>query len=166
MKKGGIRGWGLGVNTTEPIELAMDLEETKPDICLSATQYTLLQHERALQRMMKKAEEENVGIIIGGPYNSGVLLGEDNYNYAPAPQEIIERVSRLNEIGQKNNVPLKAAALQFSTAHPAVRAVIPGSTRPEHIKEDVEMIQRNIPQDFWNDLIDKGFISPSAPLPG
>ncbi|MFG6115664.1 aldo/keto reductase [Halobacillus sp. MO56] len=164
-EEGVIRSWGLGVNTTEPIELAMDLEETQPDMCLSATQYTLLQHEKALQRMMKKAKEKNVDIVVGSPYNSGVLLGGDHYNYEKAPQEIIEHVNQLKEIGQQYDVPLKAAALQFSTAHPAVRAVIPGSTRPDRIKEDIEMIQRDIPKEFWETLVEKGFISPEAPLP-
>lgn len=164
-EEGVIRSWGLGVNTTEPIELAMDLEETQPDMCLSATQYTLLQHEKALQRMMKKAEEKNVNIVVGSPYNSGVLLGGDHYNYEKAPKDIIERVNQLREIGQQYDVPLKAAALQFSTSHPAVRAVIPGSTRPDRIKEDIEMIQRDIPKEFWETLVDKGFISSEAPLP-
>ncbi|SDZ77666.1 D-threo-aldose 1-dehydrogenase [Thalassobacillus cyri] len=164
-EEGVIRSWGLGVNTTEPIELAMELEETQPDMCLSATQYTLLQHEKALQRMMKKAEEKNVDIVVGSPYNSGVLLGGDHYNYEKAPQEIIEHVNKLKEIGQQYDVPLKAAALQFSTSHPAVRAVIPGSTRPDRIKEDIEMIQREIPKEFWETLVDKGFVSPEAPLP-
>ncbi|GGC75674.1 D-threo-aldose 1-dehydrogenase [Thalassobacillus devorans] len=164
-EEGVIRSWGLGVNTLEPIELAMDFEETQPDMCLSATQYTLLQHERALQRMMKKAEEKNIDIVVGSPYNSGVLLGGDHYNYEKAPQEIIDHVNQLKEIGEKYDVPLKAAALQFSTTHPAVRAVIPGSTRPDRIKEDIEMIQRDIPNEFWETLVDKGFISPDAPLP-
>ncbi|KGP72005.1 aldo/keto reductase [Pontibacillus yanchengensis] len=164
-EEGVIGSWGLGVNTTEPIELAMELEETKPDVCLSATQYTLLQHERALQRMMTTAEEKDVDIVVGSPYNSGVLLGGDHFNYAKAGSDIIERVNQMNEIGKKYNVPLKAAALQFSTSHPAVKSVIPGSTRPDRIKEDLEMIQRNIPNDFWHELVKKGFISSNAPLP-
>ncbi|MYL33667.1 aldo/keto reductase [Pontibacillus yanchengensis] len=166
LKDEGVIGcWGLGVNTTEPIELAMELEETKPDVCLSATQYTLLQHERALQRMMVTAEEKDVDIVVGSPYNSGVLLGGDHFNYAKAGPDIIDRVNQMNEIGKKYDVPLKAAALQFSTSHPAVKSVIPGSTRPDRIKEDIEMIQRNIPNDFWHELVNKGFISSNAPLP-
>ncbi|WP_153463953.1 aldo/keto reductase [Sediminibacillus terrae] len=164
-EEGVIRSWGLGVNTTEPIELAMMLEETQPDVCLSATQYTLLQHEHALQRMMPTAEKKGIDIVVGSPYNSGVLLGGDHYNYEKAGPEILDRVNRLNEIGKKYDVPLKAAALQFSTAHPAVKAVIPGSTHPGRIKEDIEMIQRDIPGDFWNELVDKGFVSANAPLP-
>jgi D-threo-aldose 1-dehydrogenase len=164
-EEGVIRSWGLGVNTTEPIELAMDLEETKPDVCLSATQYTLLQHDKALQRMMAKAEENDVDIVVGSPYNSGVLLGGDHFNYEKAGDDIINHVNQLKEIGQKYNVPLKAAALQFSTSHPAVKSVIPGSTRPDRIKEDLEMIQQDIPKEFWEELVSKGFVSSQAPLP-
>ncbi|RWZ58632.1 aldo/keto reductase [Halobacillus fulvus] len=164
-EEGVIKSWGLGVNTTEPIELAMELEETKPDVCLSATQYTLLQHERALQRMLPTAEKEHVDIVVGSPYNSGVLLGGDHYNYAKAGKDILDHVNKLNEIAQKYKVSLKAAALQFSTAHPAVKSVIPGSTRPDRIKEDLAMIQTDIPKEFWQDLVDRGFVSQHAPLP-
>jgi D-threo-aldose 1-dehydrogenase len=164
-EEGVIKSWGLGVNTTEPIEIAMDLEEFRPDICLSATQYTLLQHDRALQRMMKTAEEKDVAIVVGAPYNSGVLLGGDHYNYEKADGDIIAKVNQLKEISNRYDVPLKAAALQFSTSHPAVKSVIPGSTRPDRIKEDIEMIQRDIPKAFWDELLQKGFISPNAPLP-
>ncbi|MBN9654432.1 aldo/keto reductase [Halobacillus sp. GSS1] len=164
-EEGVIRSWGLGVNTTEPIELAMELEETRPDVCLSATQYTLLQHDRALQRMMTMAEEKDVDIVVGSPYNSGALFGGEHYNYENAGADIIGRVNQLKEIGDKYNVPLKAAALQFSTAHPAVKSVIPGSTRPDRIKEDLEMIQRDIPKAFWEELVERGFVSTLAPLP-
>lgn len=164
-EEGVIRSWGLGVNTTEPIELAMELEETRPDVCLSATQYTLLQHDRALQRMMTMAEEKDVDIVVGSPYNSGVLFGGDHYNYEKAGADIIGRVNQLKEIGDKYDVPLKAAALQFSTAHPAVKSVIPGSTRPDRIKEDLEMIQREIPKAFWDELVERGYVSAQAPLP-
>ncbi|WP_226582078.1 aldo/keto reductase [Halobacillus litoralis] len=164
-EEGVIRGWGLGVNTTEPIELAMELDEMRPDVCLSATQYTLLQHERALERMMTSAEEKGVDIVVGSPYNSGVLLGGDHFNYEKADAAIIGRVNQLKEIGEKYDVPLKAAALQFSTAHMAVKSVIPGSTRPDRIKEDLEMIQRDIPTKFWIELVERGFVSSKAPLP-
>lgn len=164
-EEGIIKGWGLGVNTTEPIEVAMDLEDNRPNINLSATQYTLLQHEHALERMMPKAKEQDVDIVVGSPYNSGALFGGDHFNYAPADSEIIGRVNQLQEIADKHGIHLKAAALQFSTAHPAVKSVIPGSTRPDRIKEDLEMIQTDIPSEFWEELVDRGFVSPDAPLP-
>ena len=163
--EGVINGWGLGVNTTEPIELAMDMDQAAPTMSLSATQYTLLQHEHALQRMMPAAQEKGVGIVVGGPFNSGALLGGDYFDYAAIPPQVQERISALTEIGRRHGVSLKAAALQFSTAHPAVAAVIPGSSRPERIKEDVAAMKAEIPGAFWDELLEKKLISAQAPLP-
>ncbi|WP_079529226.1 aldo/keto reductase [Halobacillus hunanensis] len=164
-EEGVINSWGIGVNTTEPIELALELEDANPDLCLQATQYTLLNHDRALQRLMPTAQEKGVGIVVGSPYNSGVLLGGSHYNYEKAPSEIMTKVEQLNGIAKNHKVSLKAAALQFSTAHPAVAAVIPGSTRPDRIKEDLASMKTEIPASFWQELVEREFISPKAPLP-
>ncbi|AIF65239.1 D-threo-aldose 1-dehydrogenase [Terribacillus saccharophilus] len=164
-EEGVIKSWGLGVNTTIPIEVAMELEEVQPDLCLSATQYTLLQHKKALQRMLPTAEEKGVGIVVGGAFNSGALLGGPYFDYKEAPAEIKKRVKQFEEIAQRHDVSLKAAALHFSTAHPAVAAVIPGSTRPERIKEDLAAMKAEIPAAFWQELLDKELISSDAPLP-
>src|SRR5215471_19585364 len=74
-ERGVIRAWGLGVNTVEPCELALDMAEARPDGFLVAGRYTLLDHERALQRLMPAAAAKKVDIVIGGPYSSGVLVG-------------------------------------------------------------------------------------------
>ncbi|CEA07729.1 Pyridoxal 4-dehydrogenase [Arthrobacter saudimassiliensis] len=163
--EGVISGWGLGVNTTEPIELALDMEEAAPTMSLSATQYTLLQHERALQRMMPAAQEKGTGIVVGGPFNSGALLGGDYFDYAEIPPRIKQRIAELSEVAGRHGVGLKAAALQFSAAHPAVAAVIPGSSRPERIAEDVAAMKAAIPGAFWDELREKKLISAQAPVP-
>ncbi|GAB1794552.1 hypothetical protein PMEGAS228_10700 [Priestia megaterium] len=74
-EEGVIKGWGLGVNRVEPIEIMLELEEAKPDVSLLAGRYTLLDHERALQRVMPEAVKHNMDIVVGGPYSSGVLAG-------------------------------------------------------------------------------------------
>ncbi len=163
--EGVISSWGVAVNTTEPIEIAMELQQTVPDMFLSATQYTLLKHERALQRMMPTAAEKGVGIVVGSPYNSGALLGGPHFDYAEASAQVKGRVAQLNTIADRHSVNLKAAALQFTTAHPAVAAVIPGSTRPDRIEEDLAALQTVIPPDFWQELLGAQLISPEAPLP-
>ncbi|WP_078598088.1 aldo/keto reductase [Evansella clarkii] len=164
-EEGVIKGWGLGLNKAVPIELALQLEETSPDICLSATQYTIMQHEEALNKMMPLAEKNNTEIIVGSPYNSGALLGCDHFDYAEIPDDKKEQADNLRRIAEEHNVSLKAAALQFSTAHPVVRAVIPGSTKPDRIEEDLAAMDEKIPQAFWDELISKDFISSEAPLP-
>ncbi|PAD20158.1 hypothetical protein CHH64_15580 [Terribacillus saccharophilus] len=98
-------------------------------------------------------------------FNSGALLGGPYFDYKEASAEIKERVKQLEAIAQRHDVSLKAAALQFSTAHPAVAAVIPGSTRPERIKEDLAAMKAEIPAAFWQELLDKELISSDAPLP-
>lgn len=163
--EGVIQGWGVGVNTTEPIELAMQLDETPPTMSLSATQYTILQHEDALKRMMPLAEDQGVNIIVGAPYNSGALLGGAHFDYAEASQAVKDHVAELSRVADRHAVDLKAAGLQFSMAHPATSAVIPGSSRPERIAEDLAAMRAEIPRGFWDDLAHEGLVSPAAPLP-
>lgn len=160
-----ISGWGSGVNTTEPIELALDLGETTATMSLSATQYTLLQHEHALQRMMPKAAEQGAGIVVGAPFNSGALLGGEHFDYAEIPALSAQKIKALRAVAARHGVSLKAAALQFSTAHPAITAVIPGSSRPERITEDLQVLKEEIPAAFWAELRQKQLNSALAPLP-
>ncbi|SFQ13322.1 aldo/keto reductase [Salibacterium halotolerans] len=163
--EGVITSWGIGVNRTEPIELAMQLEHANPDISLQATRYTLLDHEHALQRLMPEAEEQGVSIVVGAPYSSGIIAGGSHYEYGEAPSEVTSQVDRMHDIASHHGVDLTAAALQFSAAHPAVAAVIPGTTRPERIQENIEALHADIPEAFWHEMVEEGIISPQAPLP-
>ena len=163
--QGVIKGWGLGVNKVQPVELLLDLVDVKPDATLLAGRYTLLDHELALQRLMPAAQDKGVDIVIGGPYSSGVLAGGKHFEYAPASKEILAKVEKIKALCTKHNVPIKAAALQFSLAHPASAAVIPGASKPERINEDHAAIKAKIPDDFWRDLRSQRLVSPEAPLP-
>ncbi|MFD2706274.1 aldo/keto reductase [Salibacterium lacus] len=164
-REGVIKSWGIGVNRTEPIELAMQLEHANPDISLQATRYTLLDHEHALQRLMPAAQEQGVGIVVGAPYSSGIIAGGSHYEYGEASSEVTSMVNRMNDIADHHGVNLIAAALQFSAAHPAVAAVIPGTTRPERIQENIDAMNADIPDAFWHDLREQKIVSPKAPLP-
>jgi D-threo-aldose 1-dehydrogenase len=164
-EEGVIKAWGLGVNRVEPCELTLDLSEAQPDGFLLAGRYTLLDHERALQRLMDAALAQNVEIVVGGPYSSGVLAGGAHFEYQQASPAIISQVEQIKTIAQAFGVSVKAAALQFSLAHPAVAAVIPGASRPGRIAEDVAALSEKIPTAFWQALRDARLISDRAPLP-
>lgn len=164
--EGTIKGWGLGVNRVEAIELLLDLDEPRPDGCLLAGRYTLLDHDRALQRLMPKAAEQGVGIVVGGPYSSGALVGGPNFEYAPASQAILDKVARIKAIADRHGISMKAAGLQFPLANPAVAAVIPGASRPSRIAEDRAALEETVPAAFWRDLRDAKLVHPDAPLPG
>jgi D-threo-aldose 1-dehydrogenase len=163
--EGVIKGWGIGVNRVEPLELTLDLDEPKPDGFLLAGRYTLLDHERALQRLMPAAWSQNVEIVVGGPYSSGILAGGTNFEYRKAPKEIVDKVERIKAVAKRHNVSVKAAALQFALANPAVAAVIPGASKPERIAEDQQAAAETIPADFWSEMREQGLVAPSAPLP-
>jgi D-threo-aldose 1-dehydrogenase len=163
--EGVIKAWGLGVNRVEPIELLLDLQEPRPDGFLLAGRYTLLDHERALQRVMPKVQERGLGIVVGGPYSSGALVGGPNFEYAPATPELLAKVARIKAIADRHGVSMKAAGLQFALAHPAVAAVIPGASKPGRIAEDRAGIAAVVPADFWRELRQAGLVSPQAPLP-
>ncbi len=164
-EEGVIDAWGLGVNRVEPCELTLDLSEAQPDGFLLAGRYTLLDHERALQRLLPAAAARNVEIVVGGPYSSGILAGGAHFEYQKAPAAIVAKVERIKAIAQRHGVGIKAAALQFSLAHPAVAAVIPGASRPERIAEDHAALSAVIPADFWRDMREQGLIAANAPLP-
>ena len=164
-EEGVIKAWGLGVNKVEPCELAIEMNENRPDAFLLAGRYTLLDHERALQRLMPAAAQAYVDIVIGGPYSSGILAGGSHFEYAKPSPEILAKVERLKGIAQRYQIPLKAAALQFVLAHPAVAAVIPGASRPERIAGDHAALKAAIPDDFWRELRKQSLVAPTAPLP-
>jgi D-threo-aldose 1-dehydrogenase len=164
-EEGVIKGWGLGVNRVEPIELAMELDEARPTVSLLAGRYTLLDHERALQRLMPQAAKQRVDIVVGGPYSSGILAGGTHFEYQKAPPDILAKVERLKAVAQRHGVGIKSAALQFSLANPAVAAVIPGASRPERIAEDQAALAEVIPAAFWHELREQKLVAWDAPLP-
>lgn len=163
--EGVIKAWGLGVNRVEPIELLLELQGPRPDGFLLAGRYTLLDHARALQRVMPRVAERGLGIVVGGPYSSGALVGGPNFEYAPATPAILDKVARIRVIADRHRVSMKAAGLQFALANPAVVAVIPGASRPQRIAEDRAALEEAVPADFWRELRASGLVHPEAPLP-
>ncbi|WP_406466642.1 aldo/keto reductase [Streptomyces hirsutus] len=162
-EEGVIKAWGLGVNRVEPIELTLDLNEPRPDAFLLAGRYTLLDHSRALQRLLPTATEQGIDMVVGGPYSSGILAGGRHFEYQQAPAEIVTRVERIKILAAEHGVSVKAAALQFALAHPATAAVIPGATRPSRIAEDIAALSESVPVAFWAALRDEKLIAAHAP---
>ncbi|MGE1045607.1 aldo/keto reductase [Bacillus sp. GMs2/1] len=163
--EGVIKGWGLGVNKVESIELMLDLEEAKPNVSLLAGRYSLLDHERALQCVMPAAVKNNMDIVVGGPYSSGVLAGGAHFEYQKASPEIIAKVNKMKNLADRHGISIKAAALQFALANPAVAAVIPGASKPERIAEDQAALKTVIPAAFWEEMREQKLVAANAPLP-
>jgi D-threo-aldose 1-dehydrogenase len=160
---GAVGAIGLGVNETAACERF--LAELDPDLFLLAGRYTLLE-QAPLAGLLPACEERGVGIVIGGPFNSGVLARRGgSYDYADAPPDVLARVERLTAVCERFAVPLPAAALQFAAAHPAVVSVIPGAQSAGEMEANVALMDVAIPSALWIALKDAGLIDPSAPTP-
>ncbi len=165
LKAGGrVRAIGVGVGSAEAATRL--LKEGDFDAVLLAGRYTLLE-QGALGDFLPLCERRGVGVVIGGPYNSGILatgaVEGATYNYRPASPEVLERVRRIEQICKAHNTPLIAAALQFPLHHPAVVSTIPGLATAAEVVQAVEMLEWPIPEAFYDDLRAEGLLADHAP---
>ena len=163
---GVIHGVSAGMNQWEM--LANFAREGDFDCFLLAGRYSLLEQE-ALNELFPLCLEKNIGIMLGGTYNSGILAKGAKqgakYNYADAPSEILKKARGLEAVAARHRVSLKAAASQFALAHPAVTTIIPGTRVPDRVNENLDLLQEEIPSDFWADLKAEKLIREDAPVP-
>jgi D-threo-aldose 1-dehydrogenase len=133
-----------------------------------AGRYTLIDHT-GLRELLPVCEQKRISVIIGGPYNSGILATGARpgatYNYVEASPAVMERVAAIEAVCGRHNVPLKAAALQFPMAHPAVAAIIPGARSVAEVEDNFRLLSMAIPDDFWDELLHLNLIPPEAPVP-
>lgn len=159
---GVISAIGAGVNEWEPCVRLLELAD--PDLFLLAGRYTLLEQPPA-DAFFPKCAERGARVVIGGPYNSGVLAGKGLYNYASVPPEIVERVSALERECESFGVSLRAAALQFVVAHPLVVSVIPGAGSASEVTGNRAALAEPIPAALWQRLKDRGLLDAGAATP-
>lgn len=166
--EGQIDAVGIGVNE---IQVCLELlEETDLDVILLAGRYTLLE-QKALDVLFPECTRRGTAIVIGGPYNSGILATGTRsdvvprFNYEVAATDVVFRVRRLERVCREFNVPLPAAALQFPLAHPQVVSVIPGLGGREQVEQALKFYRTRIPAEFWQELRSQNLIHEAAPLP-
>ena len=165
--QGVVKAIGLGMNQWQMLS---DFAQAGDFDCfLLAGRYTLLEQE-SLQKLLPLCAQKKISIIVGGPYNSGILatgaVRGAYYNYAPAPYALLERVRQIEAVCARHGVPLPSAALQFPFGHPTVAAVIPGARSAVELLTNITYFEQVIPADFWAELKHLKLIDPSAPTPG
>lgn len=165
-ESGEIGAIGLGTNEWEVAEAAM--EELDLDTTLLAGRYTLLEQEAA-KTYLPKCAERGVNVILGGVFNSGILVTDDiansMWNYKLAPEDLVRRAFQLKAICERHEVRLPAAALQFGMSHPAVASVVIGTRSAKESNESLAWAQSDLPAGLWTDLKDEGLIPADAPVP-
>ena len=160
-EQGCVRAIGLGVNEWEVVRDAM--QECALDCTLLAGRYTLLE-QGALSPFLEACQRQGNAIVIGGPFNSGVLAGNGKFNYADAPPAVLARVEAIAAVCREFDVPLQAAALQFPLAHPAVVSCIPGAHGVAQLRQNAAWFEQAIPPALWQELKRRGLIDERAPV--
>lgn len=162
--QGVIKAWGMGVNKIEPI---LDcIESADPDICLSATQYSILEHEDAVDRLLPAVKKEGVKLVSGAGFNSGFINGRPRYNYSDViPKGMTEKRDKITAIAEKYNISMVDAAVHFVLAADEFAAIIPGASKPEQVQGNVNALNAEIPIDFWKELKQEGLIYEKAQVP-
>ena len=162
--QGVIRGFGAGINEWQPAQWLVERGDF--DIFLLAGRYTLLEQE-ASDSFLPLCLARGVGIVIGGPYNSGVLATGARpgafYNYNPAPDWVLAKVAKIEAVCAAHKVRLVDAAFQFPLLHPAVVSIIPGGQGVAEVDANVRAASAVIPAALWADLKAQGLMLQDAP---
>jgi D-threo-aldose 1-dehydrogenase len=169
-RDGEIGGFGIGVNG---VAICLDmLRHADLDAILLAGRYTLAD-QCALPALLPLCARRGVAIVLGGPFNSGILAtgahpadGAPAYfDYVPAPRDVVAKVERIESMCDRHRVPLRAAALQFPAAHPAIDVVLAGARSAVEVDQLIAMRRFPIPDEFWVQLRAQGLIADAAPVP-
>ena len=157
-----VKAIGIGVNENAVCMDALGIGEW--DVFLLAGRYTLLE-QTPINGLFPACSAAGTSIISGGPFNSGILVGREMWNYAKAPKDVIDKVRKIGAIADTHKIPLGAAALQFPIANKLVASVIPGPRSANELQQTLDWFQIPITEDFWIELKAKGLMEQSAPVP-
>ena len=165
-EQGLVKAIGCGLNEWEACQRFAEAGDF--DCFLLAGRYTLLEQE-SLKSFLPLCERRDIGIILGGPYNSGILASGAVkgawFDYAPATDAALSKVAKIEAVCARHAVPLKAAALQFPLGHRCVASVIPGTRSPAELAENLRMLDTPIPTEFWRELKTRSLLDGDAPTP-
>ena len=165
--EGVVKGIGIGVNEAEMcVRFA---QAGSFDTMLLAGRYSLLE-QPALEQFLPLAQQQGMGVLLGGVFNSGILatgaVPGAKYNYQDAPQEILAKVTRIQRVCDAHGVALPTAALHFALGHPAVASVVLGAQRPQEVERNVAALSSVVPAALWSDLKAEHLLDAEAPVPG
>lgn len=167
LRRAGVIG-AIGVGINESDTSLRFIQAGDFDCMLLAGRYTLLE-QGGLEAFLPECVKRGVSVILGGPYNSGILTGgvKDNttHDYIQAPAPLIDKARKIEAVCKRHGVELGAAAMQFPLFHPALCAVIPGALATREVKQNVERLSVKIPTELWSELKREKLLDPAAPTP-
>jgi D-threo-aldose 1-dehydrogenase len=138
-----------------PVDLMIRYVDTGIfEAAITHNRYTLI--NRTAEPLLARTAELSVPVLNAAPYGSGILAkGPDTYAryaYQEAPDELIEAVRKMSEVCREHDVPLAAAALQFSMKDPRVVSTIVGLSRPDRVGQTLDLAAYPVPDELWPHL--------------
>lgn len=164
--EGTVKAIGAGMN--QSAMLVRFAEAVPIDCFLVAGRYTLLD-QGALDALFPVCQAKDIGILLGGIYNSGILANprtSAKFNYQDADPALVARALALDALCRRHGTELKAAALQFCMAHPAVTVAVMGARNEAEVADNIAMLEAAIPPALWQELRARELVDARAPLPG
>ncbi|SEE50939.1 aldo/keto reductase [Jiangella alba] len=164
--QGVIRSYGAGMN--QSAMLADFVRHTDLDVVMLAGRYTLLD-QSALDDLLPLAVERGVSVAAAGVFNSGILATPlpaqgARYDYAPAPDAVVERVRSIAAVAVRYGTTVPVLAARFPLAHPAVATVVLGADSPEQVARNAALVAEPVDPDVWAELIDAGLLRADVPI--
>ncbi|HEX9531778.1 MAG TPA: aldo/keto reductase [bacterium] len=138
-----------------PVDLLIRYVETKAfSTVVTHNRYTLL--NRCAEPLIARANELGVAVVNAAPYGSGILAkgpeAYPRYAYQDAAGSVVERAHQMAALCRRYEVPLAAAALQFSLRDSRIVSTIVGVSRPERVTETLALASHAIPEQLWPQL--------------
>ncbi|MFF9765881.1 aldo/keto reductase [Streptomyces sp. NPDC014636] len=161
LRSEGVVG-AIGAGMNQAAMLTRFVRETDVDVVLCAGRYTLLDRSAATE-LLPEARKRGVSVVVGGAFNSGLLADPTpgaTYNYIPAPRRLVDRALRIKEVAERHGTTLRAAALAFASAHPAVASVLAGARSAAEVLDCAEQFAKHVPDACWHELRETGLLPP------
>lgn len=143
--QGVVDAIGVGVNQPELAEWFV--RNADLDCVLIAGRYTLLDQSAATS-LLPACLDQEVKVLAGGVFNSGILADPElgrTYDYRPASAELVGRAQAIRALCGEYDVPIGAAALQFTLAHAAISTAVVGARTAAEITDDVGYLGIKVP---------------------
>ena len=142
------------------VEMMYDLIQKWPfDVMINHNRFTLL--NRQADKLFNLAKKKGIKIFNAAPFCGGILAkGTKETNrlvYQEVPEKKLKPVFDLEKICLKYNIPLGAAALQFSMKDPRISSTIVGITKKSRIDQIVEWSNFEIYEDAWKEILSLPF---------
>ncbi|GGV20915.1 oxidoreductase [Streptomyces filipinensis] len=157
----------IGAGMNQAGTLTRFVRDTDVDVVLCAGRYTLLD-QSAATALLPAAAEHGVAVVLGGVFNSGLLADPApgaTYDYTRAPRELLGRALRMKAVAERHGTTLRAAALAFTSAHPAVACVLSGPRSAPEVHDCADQFASQVPPEFWRELRESGLLPVVRELP-